>query len=191
MGDNNDGSWEDEITADEVVVSVCLNRRLFRDYVAARDAADQQTDVADDDETKALLQAVVDAKAAVDGASREFTFGTIDYDRWQELLEAHPPSDEQRAENKYLDYDPDAFPAAAVKAACVDPPLSGKQVDLLRQKLPRDEWRRLWEAAWVTNVGGSSIPKHEAAIVARLSTELSSITRPGTASPSPSSGDGG
>jgi len=190
MAKTKTASWEDDITADEVVVSVCLNRRLFRAYVEAREAADRGGGD-DDAEVKELLQAVVDAKQAVDEASKQFTFATVDYDRWQKLLEDHPPTDAQRDDNRYLDYNPDTFPPVAVQAACVEPELSPKQVGLLQQKLPRDEWRRLWEAAWTANVGGSSIPKQEAAIVARLSSELNSITRPPTGSRSPSSeGDG-
>lgn len=184
--------WETEITADEVVVSVCLNRQLFRRYEEAKAAAEQAQEpgmLEQPDSVTELLQAVVEAKAAVEEASKTFVFETVDYDRWQELLDEHPPTDEQRAENKYLEYNPLTFPAAAVKISCREPELSDDQLAMLQQKLPRHEWQRLWDAAWVANVGGSSIPKSEAAIVSRLASELNSITRLATASPSPSSED--
>jgi len=185
--------WEAEITADEVVISVCLNRRLYRDYQQAKEAADQlDGGVAnmDTDEVKDALQAVVDAQKAVDEASRTFTFTTVDYDVWQDLIDAHQPTEQQRSENKYLEYNPRSFPTAAVAAACVDPGLTTEQAEKLRQKLPRQEWDRLWGAAWTSNVGGSDIPKSEAAIVRRLATELSSTMRLVKDSPSPSSEDG-
>jgi hypothetical protein len=186
--------WEDELTPDEVRVDVCLNRGLFRVYTEAktrlellREASAGMLEPADD--LPDALQAVVEAKQAVDGASRTFVFATVDYDVWQQAIDEHPPTKEQRAENRYLDYNPLTFPAVAVRLSCVDPGLTEAQVDKLRRKLPREQWGRLWEAAWTANVGGSDIPKSEAAIVNQLASGLSSTMRPNTASPSPSSED--
>jgi hypothetical protein len=187
-------SWEDELTPDEVTVTVCLNRRLFRQYQEAKKAAeDVRTSGMLDEPSDAqqTLQAVVDAKEAVDAASRTFVFATVDYDRWQAALDEHPPTDEQKADNRYLDFNLETFPLEAVVLACTDPGLTREQAAKLRAKLPRGEWARLWDAAWTANVGGSSIPKSEAATVSRLASELNSTTRLNTGSLSPSSEDDG
>jgi hypothetical protein len=185
-------SWEDELTPDEVTVTVCLNRQLFRRYQEAKDAAEnvRSSGMLDQpSDAHQTLQAVVDAKQAVDAASRTFVFVTVDYDVWQKALDDHPPTKEQKDENRYLDFNPETFPLDAVRLSCSDPGLTAEQAEKLRAILPRGEWGRLWEAAWTANVGGSSIPKSEAATVSQLASELSSTTRLNTESLSPSSED--
>lgn len=187
--------WQAEAAPEEVPVSVCFDRRLYREFTEASERLqavkvdgmlDQPDDVQD------LARKVVDLHERVkaDMARHTFVFTTVPYSQWQKAVEAHPPTEQQKAENKYLDFNPDTFPVDAVALSCQEPTLSSADVEWLRENLPRQEFDRLFEAAWRANVGGSSIPKSVSGIVGRLASELKSITPPSEASPSPSSEDG-
>jgi hypothetical protein len=187
--------WKETATPDEVAVSVCLNRRLFREFQEASaelERARESGMLEQPEGVQTLAERVVALKEQVDAdqAEHTFVFATMPYGQWRELAEAHPPTDEQKADNRYLDFNPDTFPAAAVAASSISPELDEADGEWLRENLPRAEFDRLFQAAMQANVGGSSIPLSVSGIVGRLSSELKSITAANGASPSPSSVDG-
>jgi hypothetical protein len=186
--------WKETATPDEVAVSVCFNRRLFREFVEASTRLENARETGlleQPEDVQALAVKVVELKEQVDAdeAEHTFLFRTVPYGRWRELAEAAPPTDEQKAANRYLDYNPETFPQTAVVASVADPVLSDEDGQWLRENLPRQEFDRLFQAALQVNVGGSSIPKSVSGIVDRLASELKSTIPPSTASRSLSSED--
>lgn len=186
--------WKADSSPDEASVSVCFDRRLYREFAdadaALRDAREPGM-LAQSDDVEALAAKVVDLKAriAADRVKHTFVFATVPYGRWRALAEKHEPTAQQKADNRYLDFNPETFPQAAVALSCISPELSDEDGEWLREHLPRQEFDRLFEAALQVNVGGSSIAKHVAATVDRLASGLNSITAPSEASPPPSSED--
>jgi hypothetical protein len=192
MGDF--AAWQADATADEQAVAVCFNRALYRRFWEASDRLEQIHQpgmLTQTDEYLALAGEVVDLKRQVeaDQADHTFVFATVPYSQWAKLLEDHPATPEQKADNKYADHNPDTFQPVALAASCVEPGLTEDQAGWLREHLPRQEFERLVGAVWTVNVGGSSIPKSVAGIVNRLDSELNSTMPQDMESPSPSSED--
>lgn len=160
--------WKQDATTDQMVVAVCFNRGLFRRWT---EASEKLAEVrAQGGEVYDLAAEVVDLTEQVeaDKQAHTFTFETVPYGRWRELVEQHEPTDAQKKVNKYLDYNPDTFPTVAVAAGCVDPQLTEEDAEWLREHLPRMEFDRLFEAVLQTTVGGSDLPKSVVAIARTL-----------------------
>lgn len=188
-------TWQAEATPDEVAVSVCFNRRLFREFneaSAALESAKVDGMLEQPADVEALARRVVELHERVkaDEAKHRFVFRTVPYSDWEKLVGEHPPTEEQRARNRYLDWNPDSFPLVAVAASCADPHLTADDAVWLREQLPREEFNRLFDGAWQANVGGSSIPKSVSGTVARLGSALSSTTPASGESPSTSFAEG-
>lgn len=79
-----------------------------------------------DAERKAHEAATQEWRAAVEEATVEFTISSLSRQKYQELIEAHPPTDEQIADAKDKnemkpDNNPDTFGPALI-AACISEP---------------------------------------------------------------------
>lgn len=188
-------AWKKQATPDEVSVGVVLDRRLYREFQdTVRLLEESRTEgmLEQPPEIRDLAEKLVDLKARIDRDRDDhtFVFQTISYDDWRAVAEAHPPTDAQKAEHKYIEYNPDTWPQAAVALACVSPELTVDDADWLRQNLPRQEWQRLVDGAIQANVGGSELPKSASGTVRQLASVLKSTTPPSEGSPSPSSEDG-
>jgi hypothetical protein len=184
-------TWKATATSDEVAVAVCFNRQLFRQFAEASERLEGAREL-DTETLGQFARKVVELKAAVeaDQAEHVFVFRTVPYGPWRDLAERHPATAEQLQANRYLEFNPDTFPQAAIALSCHDPALTEDDADWLREHLPRAEFDRLFQAVITVNVGGSSIPKSVTAIVDKLASELSSTTPPKKASRSRSSAAG-
>lgn len=188
--------WQAEATADEAVRYVCLNRRLYRDYIDVcaqverlKDGQGQaKLDGPDDDELSGLLARVAELEDALSAAEKPMVFRALSPARRRQLVEQHPPSEQQKQEDARVEVNPDAYWPAVLAECCVDPGLTADQARWLRDGdgdwpgLPDDKWNELVSAVTQANVSGSSIPKGVRSTVRRLRPELNSITQPDTES---------
>jgi hypothetical protein len=182
--------WKADATIEQSVVAVCFNRALFAEWAAASEQLQQARHGHDDVEQLAARLVDLTEQVEADKQAHTFTFETVPYSIWRGLVEEHPPTDQQRDGNRYLDYNPDTFPPVAVAAACVDPELTVDDGQWLREHLPRLEFDRLFEAAFQVSVGGGDLPKSVIGIAKTLASGLKSTTAANEASPSPGSEGG-
>lgn len=109
----------------------------------AQNALAEAQQRSDSDEKLAELREAIDtAREAVEATSVEMTFQSVGRKRYDKLVLAHPPTDEQKkefaeeyGEGKEPEYDADEFSVALIAASCTEPVLSESQVRELR-----DEW---------------------------------------------------
>ena len=172
--------WKADATTEQQVVAVCFNRRLFAAWTEASERLQAARHGADDVEQLAAELVDLTEQVEQDKAAHTFTFETVPYSVWRGLVEEHPPTDQQREQNKYLDYNPDTFPTVAVAASCVDPELTVEDAGWLREHLPRLEFDRLFDAAFQVSVGGGDLPKSVIAIAKTLASGLKSTTAANT-----------
>lgn len=146
-----------------------------------------------DPEADRILDELDEVERLQEAASRVVVVSSIGRQAWADLLREHPP----RPQDKGLDHNPDTFPLAAVAASC------GVPVELVEGfadegKTPVGEWRKLWDAAVLVNVGDMPHPKVPASLTALVrpngrssttSASTGSLAEPSLAgddSPSPS-----
>jgi len=115
------------------------------DAVAAARAVWQAAEAAaiDHPELRSAQQARDNAEAALDAAEKAaadatatFRFEGISGPKWDLLVDAHPPTDEQvekarAAKEELPTWNDDTFPPVAVAACCVEPAMSLEQVQQL------------------------------------------------------------
>lgn len=216
MGDTF-AAWQQEASADETTVRVCLNRRLYREFTDA--AADLEAyrvvtvpeqrkapttldepppAEVTDEQLEAMLRRVADLEERVREAERPFVFACLPRRRWKELADKHPPTEADKARDKDADVCDDTFWPAATAACCTSPGLTVEEARWLRDGdesgtwpgLPTEKWWEIVAAIRQVNVGGSELPKSVSSIVARLRSGLSSTTAAPEESPYPSSAAG-
>ncbi|MGW2886404.1 hypothetical protein ACWDDN_13805 [Streptomyces griseoruber] len=137
----------------ERVLRVCDDSALRTEYDEARRAADRARILAESDAgNRVLAERAAEAgrryDAAADAlraASIHLTFRALPRPVLEELLHAHPPTDEQAADGAA--FNPDTFPAALIAASSTDGMTEAEARELL------DAWsapdaNALWEAAW-------------------------------------------
>lgn len=111
---------------------------------------------ADDSEIRKLQKAYDKAKAACDEKTEELLFRSVGRKRWEALVRAYPPTQEQiddaKEEKKPVPlWDEDAFPAAAVHASIAEPELTLEQVQELWDEWNSGETTRLFMLAYALN----------------------------------------
>ncbi|WP_432033692.1 hypothetical protein [Streptomyces antibioticus] len=137
----------------ERVLQICDDAALRAEYDEARRAADRARILAESDADNGVLAERAaetgrryDAAAeALRAASIYLTFRALPRPVLEELLHAHPPTDEQAADGAA--FNPDTFPAALISASSTDGMTEVEARELL------DAWsapdaNALWEAAW-------------------------------------------
>ena len=197
-------AWQQEASADEVTVHVCLNRRLYRQFMDAADRLEQvklssgqsKLDGPDDDQLTELMERVAELERQVSEAERPMVFATIPPSRRRALEEAHPATEAQKESDPKATVNEDTYWPAVLAECCVSPGLSVEQARWLRDGddgwpgLPENKWNELVVAVSRANVEGSNIPKSVRSTVRTLSRELNSIMQQSGESLSLSSEDG-
>ncbi len=103
-------------------------------------------------EAMAAAQAAHDAaKAAVKATTVEMRFRSIGRKAYRALMDAHPPTEEQKADAEGLSYNSETFAIALIAASCVDPVLTVEQVEILDAEWNSAELVPLWMAALEVN----------------------------------------
>lgn len=141
-------------------VTICLDP----DLAAALDEARSEHDVAKvryetkptDAERATALEtaeaALAEATQAVEAEAVTFVFKGLGRRRYDDLISAHPPTEDQRKKHKRqtggdLEWDPEKFPVAVVAASLVEPHLT---VDQVAELWNDDTWNsaELMELFW-------------------------------------------
>lgn len=115
-----------------------------------------ETALAADAENADLLQAVEQAKEAVEESAVTLLFRSIGRKKYDQLIRLYPATEEQSAEHKEqfgseAPYDADEFSVALIAASCADPVLSEAQVRELRDDWNTSEYVELFTAALEVN----------------------------------------
>lgn len=137
----------------ERVLQICDDAALRAEYDEARRAADRARILAESDADNSVLAERAaetgrryDAAAeALRAASIYLTFRALPRPVLEELLHAHPPTDEQAADGAA--FNPDSFPAALISASSTDGMTDAEASELLDMWSAPDA-NALWEAAW-------------------------------------------
>ncbi|MDX3749621.1 hypothetical protein [Streptomyces sp. AK08-02] len=159
MAARSEATWEQKMerlrrrSLPERVLQICDDTARRTEYDAAKRAADRAQLLADGDPDNAALAARATAAAeryetarrAFDTASVSLCFRALPRPVLEELIHAHPPTDQQAADGAA--FNPDTFPAALVAASSTDGMSETEARELL------DSWsapdaNALWEAAW-------------------------------------------
>lgn len=124
--------------------------RLLIELEAARRNGHTEEQVA------ALEKDLANKRAAVDEVTKVLTFRAMGARRYDELVDEHPPTDQQQAEaqerfNRPAPYNPDTFPVALIAASLVEPELTVEEVERIWNEWNRDERLALFEAAMDVN----------------------------------------
>ncbi|MFB6643165.1 hypothetical protein ACFCYF_38745 [Streptomyces chartreusis] len=152
-----------ERPAPQRTLRVCDDEQVRRTAFLAAEALERARHVAKsdpDDEAvarrvKDLEPAHVEAQRALAACSVRLTFRALPRPVLEELISAHPPTEEQAAEGAA--FNPDTFPTALMAAASVDG-MSEAEATELYGAWPAAEANALWEAAWqVQQVGRTDV----------------------------------
>jgi len=133
---------ERDLTAARERLDASRPRRLaeYRSTAEAEDVIDPEAirakvDASERPELEPLEQAATTALDAMDAATLWFTFRSLGRTPFRDLLLAHPARDEDheavsvQSEGSKAPYNMDTFPRALVQASCVDPVLSGDDIE--------------------------------------------------------------
>jgi hypothetical protein len=165
---------------------------LRGDLIAAREDAERRllaARVEDDrlnepDTAPGIAAEIVALEAEQDAASVEFKMQALSRTAWQSLVEANPPSEQEK--EKDLDYGA-GFPAAAIAASCADPVMSLEQVNQLLDVISSAQFLKLWNTVMAVNLGVDDLPKSVAATATLRSSGERSTTPLPEGSPGASS----
>ena len=113
----------------------------------------------------------------------EFVFKSIGRHNYDELVELHPPSPDEKKEG--ADFNSDTFPPALVSASCVDPeiPIEAAEEMFTSPKWNGAELRKLFFAALDSNTETGEIPLSRSESEGTLNLLLNSITQQQKESP--------
>ena len=166
--------WLEEATPDRREVSVCFDRRLLSELVAARaelGAVEDTKMLGKTPERESLELRVVELEDAVRSKQRALVFEGLGWGPWRDLIAKHPPEAEQASvfaqavqlgfmphslEN--VGYNAETFVPAAISASCVEPGISVHEASTLLRKAPPGVIERIWTAVLEVNVAGGSDP---------------------------------
>lgn len=154
-----------QVAVDELAASG--ERRVGQAVLRATDVpADRarvaaEVTVAEEDEAilGPLREAVAAAEEAVAAATDVYRFVALGRHAFDELIRAHPPTDEDHADARATSGDPqamakfhgDSFGPALVAACCVDPELTVDDAKLIFDEWNHAETLELFAAAWAVN----------------------------------------
>ncbi len=133
----------------ERTVAIPLNDEAVRTFKEAGEALGRVQMVKGD---AAAAQAAFNAaKADLEAETVELRFRSIGRRRYDELVRAHPPTEEMKAENPDSPYNVDTFSVALIAASCVEPVMTEEEVNELSEAWNVAEYLQLWMAALEVN----------------------------------------
>lgn len=99
---------------------------------------------------------LAELQAQIDASVKIFKVQGQGWQKWADLLAAHPPTPEERATGFLVHRE--TFDPASVALAAVEPPLTVDQAEQLMAKLPPADWEALISAVWRVH-GRAAAPK--------------------------------
>lgn len=169
------GEWLEESTPDRREVTVCFDRRLVSQLVAAKAASEEaragNAGMLGNEEYLALKDQVESLEEQVREKSRLLVFEGIGWGSWRDLVAKHPPQHDQAetfmravklgfmphaVEN--IAYDAEGFVPAAISASCVEPGITLPEASTMLRKAPPGVIERVWSAVLEANLAGGDDP---------------------------------
>lgn len=174
MGEGKKRTWaevKDTFRAPKAQATVCARADLAAEFDAlmaeyeqakADDRRDSGT-AADEPKAPKLADRLLALREEMRDSNVTFVFQGLGRLREQELIDAHPPTAEQKKAIPELQINPDAYQVALFQAACIEP--DGMTVENWQQIY--DEWTSgqvavLWRAVQTVNKAAVDVPKAEA-----------------------------
>lgn len=138
-------------------------------------------------DARSLLDEIERLSNEIADSSFDFDFEAISRHEYQRLIDAHPPTEEHRANG--LIFNADTFPQALVARCAVRPKITPAQAAQLMDTLSESQFTKLWNAAASVNIGDDAAPKFVRPSRMADEPEPSSDTPLNTPSPEASSSD--
>jgi hypothetical protein len=166
--------WLDESTPDRREVTVCFDRRLVSELVAAKEQLKsfEADGMLEKPEPLRKLEARVAAiEDKVRAKSRTLVFEGIGWGKWRDLMGKFPPAPDQldtferavklgfmphAVEN--IGYNAEEFIPAAIAASCAEPGISVEEASRMLRTSPPGVIERVWTAVLDVNLGGANDP---------------------------------
>ncbi len=160
---------------------ICLRQDLLAEHrrLEMELAAAMQSD---SEAALALAERVAEVEQEIRDAERVFRFEAVSKREWQDMLRDHPPTDEQLAAVKGLDYNPETFPFAAIAASSLEPKLTAEQAKRMEERFKPTDFDMIWGTVLRANIEVSAAPKSVLAGAVLLRNAGSSTTAPRKAS---------
>jgi hypothetical protein len=167
-------NWLEETTPERREISICFDRRLLSELVAARrelEAVEDPKMLGKTPEHESLELRVLELEDAVRSKQRVLVFEGLGWGRWRDLLAKHPPEADQAdvfaravqlgfmphaVEN--IGYNAETFVPDAISASCVEPAITIHEATTLLRKSPPGVLERIWTAVLEVNLAGGSDP---------------------------------
>lgn len=121
-----------------------------------------------------LLDRLEKLEAEINGSVMVVKLRAIANRPWADLLAAHPPTMEERAQG--FGAHPDTFEPAALAACAIEPTFSVAQAERMADTIPRSEWAALLVAVRRLHEDRSTTPKSLLLSVLRPASAVSSDT---------------
>jgi hypothetical protein len=148
-------AWLDDYKPRTAVAHVCTRFDLLTEHA---EVERKLTEARTDAERRKFAQRIVALEAELAEAEKTFTFADIG-GRWLALIGEHPPTKEQLEADPKLDHNPETFPPVAVAESSVEPKLTVRQVERMRERLQMTQWTKIWGATLEANIGMAAVPK--------------------------------
>jgi hypothetical protein len=151
--------WATQFAPKRVEAHVCSDESL----VAKLEAAEKELSSEHKDGMLGGLQAeltkqVEALRAEIQKKSMRFVFQSIGRKRWSDLLAEHPPTEEDKARNTFVDNHLETFAPAALHACCVEPSLTKEQAQMLWDQFNLGQATKLFVACMDANMDADEIP---------------------------------
>ena len=148
----------------------------------------QSGSLAGDEIARQMAEGLQELERRIDERTTVYSFRAVSRRRWRALLAEHHPTKQQR--NDGHDFNPETFPAAAIAACCVSPPLTLDEAKALEDSddLGTGGFEQLWNGVLAVNLGVvNDTPKSVIATAILRTSDASSTTAANGASPAASS----
>ncbi len=87
-----------------------------------------------------------------------FVFEALGNKAYSDLIDEHPPTDEQITEFGRLEWNPETFPPAVIQASCIEPELTPDDVEHIMEEFSSGDVQALFNTALLVNVERASVP---------------------------------
>ena len=180
-----DGAWSiDDFLSDFQAPAAVVHLTARGDLLARHSdlkvrweaARDLETGGIDDFGASELETELRQVEQELRGSLRKFTIRAVGDQAWSDLIAAHPPTDKDKADNRFAWCHPDTFWPAAYTLSIVDPAVSVAAAEKMVAQIDAGQMSKLRNAILEVNGGGADIPKSVASSASRRDSKPNSPT---------------